>query len=56
MLVSRNWNCSGMMASNRSGYALHQCSVLTVIEEWVFVYWEVCKGKVVSECELSEIL
>ena len=33
MLVSRDWNCSRMIASHMSGHASHQCSVLTAIKK-----------------------
>ena len=33
MLVSRDRNCSGIMAGNTSGRALHQCGVSTTIEK-----------------------
>ena len=32
MLVSRDWNCSGMTAGNTSGRAPHQCGISTAIK------------------------
>ena len=55
MLMSRNWNCSEITASNTSERASHQYSVSTAIERWDLVYWEVGKNKVISECGLSGI-
>ena len=43
ILVSRDWNCSGMMAGNMSGRAHYQCSVSIAIERWGLVYWKVGK-------------
>ena len=43
MLVSRDWNCSGIMVGNISGHAPHQCGVLIAIERWGLVYQEVGK-------------
>ena len=38
MLVSRDRNCSGMMAGNTSGCAPPQCDVSIAIEGWGLVY------------------
>ena len=56
ILINRDRNCSGMTASNTSGYTPYQCSILTIIERWGLIYWKVGKSKIVSECELSKIL
>ena len=55
ILVNKDRNCSKMTAGNTSGRGPHQCNISTAIEGWVLVYWEVGKGKVISEYRLSRM-
>ena len=43
MLMSRDQNCSRMMANNTSGCAYYQCCISTAIAGWGLVYQEVGK-------------
>ena len=56
MLVSKDQNCSRMIAGNTSGRTAHQCNISIAIEGWGLVYQEVGKSKIVSKCGLSGIL
>ena len=55
ILVSEDWNCSGMIADNTSKRTLYQCNILIAIKKWGLVYSEVGKNKMANEYKLIGI-